>query len=92
MKNLLLIVISICVLQSYLVESGVGRSTDPTYDIICGQRCIEPPFNGTEHDTQCCKSYSQICCREIGHRHSCYSCKQMEKKENPNTVDITDNH
>ena len=92
MKNLLLLVSSLCLLQCYLVESGVGRNADPTYDLICGQRCVEQPYDGTVDGTQCCKSHTQTCCREKGHRHSCYSCKAFEEPENTNIRDITDIH
>ena len=94
MKSLTLVIISITVIQFYGVESGVGRNSDPSYDLICGQRCIEQPYDGTVDGTQCCKSISQICCREKGHRHSCYSCKELEKEEKAsnNIRDITDYH
>merc|ERR1712150_121165 len=71
-----------------IVESGVGRNSDPTYDLICGQSCIEQPYDGDVEGIQCCKSHKQICCREKGHRHSCYSCKELPKEEKDNIRDI----
>merc|ERR1712150_15148 len=89
MKTFILFVFSLYwALQFSTVESGVGRNSDPTYDLICGQSCIEQPYDGDVAGTQCCKSHEQICCREKGHRHSCYSCKELPKEEKDNIRDI----